>query len=171
MQVSRLPRSGPVAQLGARFHGMEEVVGSIPTRSTNLHSDDIFLSFRFLTLPSKLNCFDGHIQAATRAMRKHQESGRKARRLEESRGTRIAENWNGSRDESSADCASQTSRIHRLDDWHHTTMCRESSSQQKGFDILMHCFGSDLPFALNTGEGKPGGEFFSGERVRPPGKP
>ena len=26
--------SGPVAQLGARFHGMEEVVGSIPTRST-----------------------------------------------------------------------------------------------------------------------------------------
>jgi hypothetical protein len=29
-----LPQSGPVAQLGARFHGMEEVVGSIPTRST-----------------------------------------------------------------------------------------------------------------------------------------
>ena len=29
---------GPVAQLGARFHGMEEVVGSIPTRSTNSHS-------------------------------------------------------------------------------------------------------------------------------------
>ena len=29
------PSSGPVAQLGARFHGMEEVVGSIPTRSTN----------------------------------------------------------------------------------------------------------------------------------------
>ena len=29
-------QSGPVAQLGARFHGMEEVVGSIPTRSTNL---------------------------------------------------------------------------------------------------------------------------------------
>jgi putative endonuclease len=29
-----LRRSGPVAQLGARFHGMEEVVGSIPTRST-----------------------------------------------------------------------------------------------------------------------------------------
>ena len=28
---------GPVAQLGARFHGMEEVVGSIPTRSTNKH--------------------------------------------------------------------------------------------------------------------------------------
>ncbi len=26
--------SGPVAQLGARFHGMEEVVGSNPTRST-----------------------------------------------------------------------------------------------------------------------------------------
>jgi hypothetical protein len=29
-----LPQCGPVAQLGARFHGMEEVVGSIPTRST-----------------------------------------------------------------------------------------------------------------------------------------
>jgi hypothetical protein len=28
-------RSGPVAQLGARFHGMEEVTGSIPVRSTN----------------------------------------------------------------------------------------------------------------------------------------
>jgi hypothetical protein len=28
--------SGPVAQLGARFHGMEEVAGSIPARSTKL---------------------------------------------------------------------------------------------------------------------------------------
>ena len=28
-------KSGPVAQLGARFHGMEEVVGSNPTRSTS----------------------------------------------------------------------------------------------------------------------------------------
>jgi hypothetical protein len=28
-------RRGPVAQLGARFHGMEEVIGSIPIRSTN----------------------------------------------------------------------------------------------------------------------------------------
>ena len=42
-RFSTFPRSrflglsgrGPVAQLGARFHGMEEVVGSIPTRSTN----------------------------------------------------------------------------------------------------------------------------------------
>ncbi len=31
----RLYPSGPVAQLGARFHGMEEVIGSIPIRSTN----------------------------------------------------------------------------------------------------------------------------------------
>ena len=30
--------SGPVAQLGARFHGMEEVIGSIPIRSTNFPS-------------------------------------------------------------------------------------------------------------------------------------
>ena len=29
------PECGPVAQLGARFHGMEEVIGSIPIRSTN----------------------------------------------------------------------------------------------------------------------------------------
>ena len=28
-------KSGPVAQLGASFHGMEEVIGSIPIRSTN----------------------------------------------------------------------------------------------------------------------------------------
>ena len=34
MHIAAL-QSGPVAQLGARFHGMEEVVGSIPTRSTN----------------------------------------------------------------------------------------------------------------------------------------
>ena len=35
LSMSVLPfASGPVAQLGARFHGMEEVVGSIPTRST-----------------------------------------------------------------------------------------------------------------------------------------
>ena len=34
---------GPVAQLGARFHGMEEVVGSIPTRSTK--SFQIFSRF------------------------------------------------------------------------------------------------------------------------------
>jgi hypothetical protein len=39
-----LSRSGPVAQLGARFHGMEEVVGSIPTRST------IFNNLRILSL-------------------------------------------------------------------------------------------------------------------------
>ncbi len=31
----KIDRSGPVAQLGARFHGMEEVIGSIPIRSTN----------------------------------------------------------------------------------------------------------------------------------------
>jgi hypothetical protein len=28
--------SGPMAQLGARFHGMEKVVGSNPTRSTKV---------------------------------------------------------------------------------------------------------------------------------------
>jgi putative endonuclease len=39
-------KSGPVAQLGARFHGMEEVVGSIPTRSTNSQSWSLCTSFR-----------------------------------------------------------------------------------------------------------------------------
>jgi hypothetical protein len=40
---------GPVAQLGARFHGMEEVIGSIPIRSTNYLNDlaRLFLSFQF----------------------------------------------------------------------------------------------------------------------------
>ena len=39
-----------MAQLGARFHGMEEVVGSIPTRSTNsLNSLD------------RANCHSGEI--------------------------------------------------------------------------------------------------------------
>ena len=33
--MRRSLQSGPVAQLGARFHGMEEVIGSIPIRSTN----------------------------------------------------------------------------------------------------------------------------------------
>jgi hypothetical protein len=39
--ISRLHPSecGPVAQLGARFHGMEEVIGSIPIRSTNKIND------------------------------------------------------------------------------------------------------------------------------------
>src|SRR5580704_1651367 len=37
--------SGPVAQLGARFHGMEEVKGSNPFRSTK--------SFQILTAPSR----------------------------------------------------------------------------------------------------------------------
>ena len=41
-----LPKSGPVAQLGARFHGMEEVIGSIPIRSTNnpLHTNSLISS-------------------------------------------------------------------------------------------------------------------------------
>ncbi len=36
-----LPKSGPVAQLGARFHGMEEVIGSIPIRSTIISSKEV----------------------------------------------------------------------------------------------------------------------------------
>ncbi len=32
---------GPVAQLGARFHGMEEVDGSNPSRSTNIQRTSV----------------------------------------------------------------------------------------------------------------------------------
>lgn len=32
--IAESQQRGPVAQLGARFHGMEEVIGSIPIRST-----------------------------------------------------------------------------------------------------------------------------------------
>ncbi len=42
------PKSGPVAQLGARFHGMEEVIGSIPIRSTN--------HFKHLAYPYQIVC-------------------------------------------------------------------------------------------------------------------
>jgi hypothetical protein len=34
-----------VAQLGARFHGMEEVIGSIPIRSTNKSNKIKYLQF------------------------------------------------------------------------------------------------------------------------------
>src|ERR1700688_3345321 len=44
---SRAPNRGPVAQLGARFHGMEEVVGSIPTRSTIFSSTYRCPAFQF----------------------------------------------------------------------------------------------------------------------------
>jgi hypothetical protein len=37
---------GPVAQLGARFHGMEEVVGSNPTRSTKPQSPSLIRALR-----------------------------------------------------------------------------------------------------------------------------
>jgi molybdopterin-binding protein len=40
-----------VAQLGARFHGMEEVVGSIPTRSTKFSSTK--RDYYFMTLSAR----------------------------------------------------------------------------------------------------------------------
>ncbi len=36
--MEQLHGRGPVAQLGARFHGMEEVKGSNPFRSTKSHA-------------------------------------------------------------------------------------------------------------------------------------
>ena len=41
------PLCGPVAQLGARFHGMEEVTGSIPVRSTNYFNNLQILAASF----------------------------------------------------------------------------------------------------------------------------
>jgi hypothetical protein len=46
-QLSENENSGPVAQLGARFHGMEEVVGSIPTRSTKFSTAGRYPAFQF----------------------------------------------------------------------------------------------------------------------------
>jgi hypothetical protein len=58
-----------VAQLGARFHGMEEVVGSIPTRSTNFFlkaSTELRLSgLPFLTLVSARGRYDCQFSPAT----------------------------------------------------------------------------------------------------------
>jgi hypothetical protein len=45
---------GPVAQLGARFHGMEEVVGSIPTRSTKSKTRINRTSQRYSTMRIRL---------------------------------------------------------------------------------------------------------------------
>ena len=47
MTRSCVPISGPVAQLGARFHGMEEVAGSIPARSTIFSTTCGYLTFQF----------------------------------------------------------------------------------------------------------------------------
>ena len=46
---------GPVAQLGARFHGMEEVVGSNPTRSTS------FLTYAFISMGFLYLLYDRHL--------------------------------------------------------------------------------------------------------------
>jgi hypothetical protein len=56
-QSARIEESslcGPVAQLGARFHGMEEVVGSIPTRST------IFTRLESITSRALLESYKNH---------------------------------------------------------------------------------------------------------------
>ena len=48
------PPRGPVAQLGARFHGMEEVVSSNLTRSTKLlNRFQAFHRFRILADPAQ----------------------------------------------------------------------------------------------------------------------
>src|ERR1700722_5903342 len=52
--ILRVSDRGPVAQLGARFHGMEEVVGSIPTRSTKSFSPIFYYE---CILPSNAGSF------------------------------------------------------------------------------------------------------------------
>ena len=54
------PHNGPVAQLGARFHGMEEVVGSIPTRSTIILNGLALIAILIRQfLPVMLTCVAG----------------------------------------------------------------------------------------------------------------
>jgi hypothetical protein len=58
--MTKSSKSGPVAQLGARFHGMEEVIGSIPIRSTN------FLSTIQTNLPGEISDLAGAKTALAR---------------------------------------------------------------------------------------------------------
>jgi hypothetical protein len=52
---------GPVAQLGARFHGMEEVIGSIPIRSTKITTaESKRYSPRSLPGETKMRAQKGH---------------------------------------------------------------------------------------------------------------
>ena len=63
------PISGPVAQLGARFHGMEEVAGSIPARSTNcLHKLGPYFNRRSIRhgLPDLVDLLIGDCDATVR---------------------------------------------------------------------------------------------------------
>ena len=53
----RLHECGPVAQLGARLNGIQEVTGSIPVRSTTLHKELLFFDqSRDLRLWLRLGC-------------------------------------------------------------------------------------------------------------------
>ena len=56
-------KSGPVAQLGARFHGMEEVDGSNPSRSTT--------TFQTLTALSSTNSVLGGVQLESKPLLMH----------------------------------------------------------------------------------------------------
>src|SRR6187551_865192 len=47
MKVRPLQDVGPVAQLGARLNGIQEVTGSIPVRSTSLRSRELRRSVSF----------------------------------------------------------------------------------------------------------------------------
>lgn len=44
--------SGPVAQLGARLDGIQEVTGSIPVRSTNFPTPQYSPNMRWIAAPS-----------------------------------------------------------------------------------------------------------------------
>jgi putative endonuclease len=50
---SSLTQNGPVAQLGARLNGIQEVTGSIPVRSTNLRSPASMSELRLASHPSR----------------------------------------------------------------------------------------------------------------------
>ena len=57
---SRRTRCGPVAQLGARLNGIQEVTGSIPVRSTTLRSPAFMSELRVASHPSRSIAGEGH---------------------------------------------------------------------------------------------------------------
>jgi putative endonuclease len=73
VRIDEHPRSnGPVAQLGARFHGMEEVVGSIPTRSTNLSISGRYVAIYILQSKSSGKFYIGCAEDPSVRLAEHQ---------------------------------------------------------------------------------------------------
>ncbi len=63
----RPTRHGPVAQLGARLNGIQEVTGSIPVRSTTLRSPAFMSELRVASHPSHSIAGEGHPSSRARS--------------------------------------------------------------------------------------------------------